>query len=108
MEDAGVRSGLLSLVVCPTFLADPPRVVRNRGLMAAKITMTLKGEMRRKFHGGFHGDDSRQCPRSRKSRFMRVSFATRVNEFPLLTLCLLGESSFLSDRRRNAGGKMTL
>lgn len=72
-------------VVYSTFLADPHRVAWNRDLMAAKITMTLKGEIRRQFHRkrgrgrrDSTGDDSRQRPRSCESRFMRASFAART------------------------------
>jgi len=108
VEETGVGKWSSFYIVRPTFLDDPYRVSRNRGLMAAKITMMLKGEMRRKFHGVLLRDDS-QCPRM--SRDLCAPFS-RVNEFPLLPLCVASSTSLLffraeERRRRRRREEMT-
>jgi len=99
VEEAGVGSGLLP-VVRPTFLADPHRVSRNRDLMAAKITMMLEGEMRRKFHGGGSTEMTHDSvPRTHESRFMRAFFASKRISLTSPLCRFFDESSFLSSER---------
>lgn len=105
MEDAGVRSGLLSTLCARLFLLTHTESHSESRFNGSEDHNDAEGRDASKVSWGFHRDDSRQCPpRSRKSRFMRASFAA-PNEFPLLPLCLPDESSFLSDRKRNVGGK---
>lgn len=95
MEDAGVRSGLLSTLCARLFLLTHTESHSESRFNGSEDHNDAEGEDASKVSWGFHRDDSRQCPRSRKSRFMRASFAARVNEFPLLPLLSSASLLFL-------------
>lgn len=78
------------LCCAPDFSCWPtPRVARNRGLMAAKITMTPKGERCvESFMGGSTRmtHDSEFPARAQVEIYARLFRGTSINEFPLLPL----------------------
>jgi len=66
--------------------------------------------MRRKFHGGSTRDDSRREMSPVRANRDLCSPFSRVNEFPLLPLCIASLTSFLFFRRKrresvDVGGK---